>query len=206
MRQGWLQGGAWLLATGAAVTLSWFGVHTVMTGTAYDPPVTTPVARADAAESASGTPPVASSATHRPPGSPAPPEPASPAAPDDGDGAPGSGEGADGAGEESPGSATSQTTPTGEPTAGETPEDAPAQAPGEDRGEVRSYTADGGRVAFDLRADSASLVSATPHSGWEVRVWTQEQWVRVTFSRGDRSSSVFCTWHDGPPRVQVDER
>ena len=29
---------AWTLATGAAVTLSWWGVHTVMSGTAYDPP------------------------------------------------------------------------------------------------------------------------------------------------------------------------
>ncbi|WP_431782326.1 hypothetical protein [Streptomyces chumphonensis] len=204
MRQGWLQVGAWLLATGAAVTLSWFGVRTVITGTAYDPPVATPVARADAAESASGTPPE-SSATHRPPGSPAPPEPASPDAPAPGDGvgAPDGGEGEDGGAEEPTGSATPQRTPSEASPNGEASQDAPGE---EDRGEVRSYTADGGRVAFDLRADSASLVSATPHSGWEVRVWTQEQWVRVTFSRGDRSSSVFCTWHDGPPRVQVDER
>ncbi|WP_340561333.1 hypothetical protein [Streptomyces sp. GSL17-111] len=203
MRQGWLQGGAWLLATGAAVTLSWFGVHTVITGTAYDPPVATPVARAKAAESASGTPPE-SSATHRPPGSPAPQEPAaSPVVPgDDGE----RDDGEDGGGEEPAEPTPPQETPAEEPPTGEAPEDAPAHAPGEGQGEVRSYTADGGRVAFDLRADSASLVSATPHSGWEVQVWTQEQWVRVTFSQGDRSSSVFCTWHDGPPRVQVDER
>ncbi|MDV9169674.1 hypothetical protein R6V09_05925 [Streptomyces sp. W16] len=39
---------AWLLATGAAVTLSWWGVHTVMTGTAYDPPRALPITAAGA--------------------------------------------------------------------------------------------------------------------------------------------------------------
>src|SRR5262245_43556040 len=34
---------AWSLATGAAVTLSWWGVHTVMAGTAYDPPRALPI-------------------------------------------------------------------------------------------------------------------------------------------------------------------
>ncbi|MEU8587989.1 hypothetical protein AB0C59_13485 [Streptomyces sp. NPDC048664] len=37
---------AWSLATGAAVTLSWWGVHTVMAGTAYDPPRALPIAAA----------------------------------------------------------------------------------------------------------------------------------------------------------------
>lgn len=37
---------AWSLATGAAVTLSWWGVHTVMTGTAYDPPRALPITAA----------------------------------------------------------------------------------------------------------------------------------------------------------------
>jgi hypothetical protein len=39
---------AWSLATGAAVTLSWWGVHTVMTGTAYDPPRALPITAAGA--------------------------------------------------------------------------------------------------------------------------------------------------------------
>ncbi|EFL41216.1 secreted protein, partial [Streptomyces griseoflavus Tu4000] len=48
MRRGLVHVLAWLLATGAAVTLSWWGVSTVMTGTAYDPPRALPVAAADA--------------------------------------------------------------------------------------------------------------------------------------------------------------
>jgi hypothetical protein len=39
---------AWSLATGAAVTLSWWGVHTVMAGTAYDPPRALPITAAGA--------------------------------------------------------------------------------------------------------------------------------------------------------------
>ncbi|MEU2878497.1 hypothetical protein ABZ651_19735, partial [Streptomyces sp. NPDC007070] len=39
---------AWSLATGAAATLSWWGVHTVMAGTAYDPPRALPITAAEA--------------------------------------------------------------------------------------------------------------------------------------------------------------
>ncbi|MEU3028231.1 hypothetical protein ACPCBC_15965 [Streptomyces incarnatus] len=48
MRRGLVHVLAWLLATGAAVTLSWWGVHTVMAGTAYDPPRALPVVGAGA--------------------------------------------------------------------------------------------------------------------------------------------------------------
>jgi hypothetical protein len=34
---------AWALTTAAAATLSWFGVHSVLRGTAYDPPRALPV-------------------------------------------------------------------------------------------------------------------------------------------------------------------
>ncbi|MGW7191937.1 hypothetical protein ACWGIP_22745, partial [Streptomyces sp. NPDC054838] len=44
MHRGLLHAFAWTLATGAAVTLSWWGVHTVMSGTAYDPPRAVPLA------------------------------------------------------------------------------------------------------------------------------------------------------------------
>ncbi|NEB78255.1 hypothetical protein G3I40_23980, partial [Streptomyces sp. SID14478] len=66
MRRGLVHTVAWLLATLAAVTLSWWGVHTVMSGTAYDPPRAMPVVAADESDSAS---PLASS-THRPEASP----------------------------------------------------------------------------------------------------------------------------------------
>ncbi|MBX4178485.1 hypothetical protein K3A88_28170, partial [Streptomyces geysiriensis] len=48
MRRGLIHVIAWLLATGAAVTLSWWGVHTVMAGTAYDAPRALPITAADA--------------------------------------------------------------------------------------------------------------------------------------------------------------
>ena len=48
MRRGLVHVLAWSLATGAAVTLSWWGVHTVMAGTAYDPPRALPITAADA--------------------------------------------------------------------------------------------------------------------------------------------------------------
>ncbi|MBW1603129.1 hypothetical protein JJV70_13640 [Streptomyces sp. JJ66] len=195
MRQGWAQAGAWLLATGAAVTLSWFGVHTVISGTAYDAPLATPIAHAATPEGSSpdGDEPTASS-TRDPAGTPSPsrtppespegsssPSPADPVAP------------ADGGRESPPPAGDEEGGPSGEPPAAQS-------------GNVRGYTVAGGRVAFELGADSASLVSATPEAGWQVRVWKQEQWIRVTFTSGERASSVFCTWHDGPPRVQLDER
>jgi hypothetical protein len=34
---------AWVLTTSAAVTLSWFGVHTVLAGTQYEPPRSLPI-------------------------------------------------------------------------------------------------------------------------------------------------------------------
>lgn len=65
---------------------------------------------------------------------------------------------------------------------------------------------EGGRTAFALGERHAELVSATPASGWQMRVWKAEGWLRVTFTRDDREISVFCVWHDSPPRVEIDDR
>lgn len=72
-------------------------------------------------------------------------------------------------------------------------------------GEVKSYDTDGGRAVFDLGKTSASLVSATPASGWSMQVWKTETWIRVEFSSGADRVSVFCTWHDSAPRVEVND-
>jgi hypothetical protein len=186
MRRALVHAGAWALATGAAVTLSWFGVHTVVSGTAYDPPRALPIA---------GDPP-APSASH--PG----PEPETdstrrPRPPSD-TGSPKSSRSAASRGSEGTHRDAGR---TGE--AGASREDA-----GRSRGtpgNVESHELRGGRVAFDLGPDSAALVSATPNPGWEMRVWRESRWIRVTFSRGEEASSVFCVWHGTPPRVTVDE-
>ncbi|MFE2642496.1 hypothetical protein ACFXDO_07940 [Streptomyces nigra] len=163
---------AWSLATGAAVTLSWWGVHTVMAGTVYDRPRALPITAADVTTRDSE--PLASS-TNRPTPSPSP----SPRSPK----------------------------PTREPStsAPSTPPpktSSPASSP-DTSGQVKSYDTEGGRVVFDIGTSSASLVSAAPGAGWSMQVWKTESWIRVEFSTGADRVSVFCTWHDGPPRVEI---
>ncbi|MHA5048842.1 hypothetical protein [Streptomyces sp. SD15] len=161
---------AWSLATGAAVTLSWWGVHTVMTGTAYNPPRALPITAADAATQEAK--PLASS-TGRSPASP------SPAAP----------------------KPETSRKPTTTPSPSKSP--SPSASSPTASGRVKSYDTDGGRAVFDLDETSATLVSATPGSGWSMQVWKTESWIRVEFTSGADRVSVFCTWHDGPPRVDI---
>ncbi|MDH6518856.1 cytoskeletal protein RodZ [Streptomyces sp. SAI-208] len=166
MRRGLVHVLAWLLATGAAVTLSWWGVHTVMAGTAYDPPRALPITAAEATTQESkplASPTPTPSGRTTPSKSPAPTPRATTAQP-----------------------APSSKSPS--PTAS---------------GRVRSYDTDGGRAVFDLGEKSATLVSATPGTGWSMQVWKTESWIRVEFSSGADRVSVFCTWHDGPPRVEI---
>ncbi|MEG3628795.1 hypothetical protein [Streptomyces poriticola] len=177
MRRGLVHVLAWLLATGAAVTLSWWGVHTVMAGTAYDPPRALPIKAAEA--SASQRSPLSSGTA---PG--APPSPTAPAPTPTGSERPGTGP-----------------PPSQPPSTGPTPKDPAPTATGS--GRVRSYDTDGGRAVFDLGTASASLVSATPGAGWSMQVWKTESWIRVEFTSGADRVSVFCTWHDGPPRVEI---
>ncbi|MFF1308561.1 hypothetical protein [Streptomyces sp. NPDC058307] len=165
MRRGLVHVLAWLLATGAAVTLSWWGVHTVMAGTAYDPPRALPITAADATTQESK--PLTSSTPTRT-GRAAPSK--SPSA--------------------TPSATTARPTPSKSPS--------PTAS-----GRVRSYDTDGGRAVFDLGEKSATLVSATPGTGWSMQVWKTESWIRVEFASGADRVSVFCTWHDGPPRVEI---
>lgn len=173
MRRGLIHAIAWSLATGAAVTLSWWGVHTVMAGTAYDPPRAIPLA-------ADGDP--LSSSTHRPDPTPTP-SPSKSHKPS-----------------KSPESRPSKAKPSGDK-----PSSPSASAPAPTPGNVKSYSTDGGRVVFDLGKDSATLVSATPAAGWSVQVWKQDTWIRVEFSAGAARVSVFCTWHDHAPSVDINK-
>ncbi|MDI3386972.1 hypothetical protein QIS99_12290 [Streptomyces sp. B-S-A8] len=192
MRQrGLVHGLAWTLATGAAVTLSWWGVHTVMSGTAYDRPRAVPLAGGSDGSPAQGASPRASS-THRPRATPEP-EP-------ERSGSGGSGESGGSSGSSSSGGGSSS------PDRPSAPANSPDPGEGAPSGDVKSYTVAGGRVVFEMGRSSAELVSATPDSGWQMQVWKQERWIRVTFTQGGREVSVFCTWHDHAPRVQVDER
>ncbi|MEU6660904.1 hypothetical protein [Streptomyces sp. NPDC046821] len=157
MRRGIVHTAAWLAATGAAVTLSWWGVHTVLAGTVYDPPRAVPVA-AGATETRS----------------PASPEP--------------------------PPSPTHSPSPSRPPV---TPPKTPASPSPTAAGTVKGYTTPGGRAVFDLGKESAALVSATPAAGWSVQVWKDSTWIRVEFTSGTDRVSVFCTWHDHAPSVEI---
>ncbi|MET7293523.1 hypothetical protein ABZS79_15545 [Streptomyces griseoloalbus] len=187
MRRGLVHVLAWLLATGAAVTLSWWGVSTVMTGTAYDPPRALPIAAAGADDSAEERSYPVSSSTRRP------------------SGAERSQDAEDA--EESrkpsakPGEASREPAPRPSRTAAPTHSPSPT-APAA-TGQVKGYDTKGGRAVFDLGETSASLVSATPGAGWSMQVWKTQTWIRVEFASGADRVSVFCTWHDGPPRVEV---
>ncbi|MEU6118025.1 hypothetical protein ABZ840_26190 [Streptomyces sp. NPDC047117] len=184
VRRGLVHAAAWTLATGAAVTLSWFGVHTVVSGTAYDPPRALPLsddapgAQADGESSA--TPRVSSTHRPKPSGTPSPSptrkttRPEEPAAPP---------------------SSPAPTRSTADPST-------PAQDEG--TGTVRGYRTDGGRVVLDVRSSYAELVSATPGAGWQMQVWKQDGWLRVDFTRGNDRTSVICAWNGHPPVVTTD--
>lgn len=185
MQRGLVHALAWSLATGAAVTLSWWGVHTVMAGTAYDPPRAVPIA-AGARSEGDGAESLVSS-THRPEPSPSNPPSATPRA------------------TPKP-SATPSRTPSRTPgtPAGTPRPTAAATASADASGTAKSYRTDGGRIVFELAADSAKLVSATPEQDWSVQVWTNTTWIRVNFTKDDGTTvSVFCTWNDHPPQVDI---
>ncbi len=170
---------AWMLATGAAVTLCWWGVHTVMSGTAYDRPLAVPLA----------TQPLSSPTRSAQPSHSPSPSPSASAS-----------------GSPSPGPSAS---PTAGPSVGG-PAQKPSASPdgrqqpvGQDAGKVKAYPVSGGRVTFSLGTSSAELVSATPAAGWRMQVWKQDFWIRVTFTLDGREVSVFCTWHNHPPVVEI---
>ncbi|WP_369259663.1 hypothetical protein [Streptomyces sp. R35] len=174
MRRGLVHVLAWSLATGAAVTLSWWGVHTVMAGTAYDPPRALPITAGDA--TTQGSKPLASSTQRAEPSKSASRPPATTRKP--------------------------TSTPSKSATQSASPSRSASPSP-TSSGQIKSYDTDGGRAVFDLGKTSATLVSATPGSGWSMQVWKTESWIRVEFTSGADRVSVFCTWHDGPPHVEI---
>ncbi|MFE2294345.1 hypothetical protein [Streptomyces sp. NPDC059452] len=194
MQRGLVHALAWSLATGAAVTLSWWGVHTVMTGTAYDPPRAVPISVGAGTPKRIGQsteePLVSSTYRASPSSSPSAhsstPIPSAPAA--------------------RPSSTPSSAAPAEPPAAAKS-----GSGSGSDSGsgEVKGYRTAGGRVVFELGSSSAKLVSATPEPGWSMQVWTNDAWIRVDFSDGrgenGKTYSAFCTWNGHPPMVQIVE-
>ncbi|MEE1785959.1 hypothetical protein PUR71_24105 [Streptomyces sp. SP17BM10] len=176
MRNGLVQLGAWAAATGAAVALSWFGVHAVLTGDAFEQPKALPLP----SPATGGGPltPAASPAEER--SAPQPDGSAQPVSP----------------------SAVSSRTPASAATAAPTSH-RPVPAATTATSSVKSYPVPGGRVALDIRPDRASLVSATPDPGWQMQVWNGDQWMRVDFTKDNQANSVFVYWNGHPPVVET---
>ncbi|MFJ9627646.1 hypothetical protein ACIRU8_08130 [Streptomyces sp. NPDC101175] len=165
---------AWSLATGAAVTLSWWGVHTVMTGTAYDPPRALPITAAGATAQAA-TPPAGPTVRAE-----SAPTPSSTPTPTRGTGpAPG----------KTPATSPSLSVSASSAGSGQ------VKSYDTDGGRVV--------LELDFDPAYVSLVSATPGTGWSMQVWKTDSWLRVEFTKGTAKVSVICTWHDGAPRVDV---
>ncbi|MGW2374619.1 hypothetical protein [Kitasatospora sp. NPDC001683] len=177
MRNGLVQLCAWAAATGAAVALSWLGVHAVLTGAAFEQPAALPLP----SPKAGGTSYGASAAPVPAPTADTPAQPAAPTAATTAAHAPADGPATTG---------TAATPPARRPTPTAT-------------STVRSYPVPGGRVALDIRADRASLVSATPDPGWQMQVWNGDQWMRVDFTRENQANSVFVYWNGHPPVVET---
>jgi hypothetical protein len=95
---------------------------------------------------------------------------------------------------------TSTATPSARPSATAASSSPSATA----AGTVRSYTLDGGRVALLVTADSATLVTATPDSGFSVQTWSGTDWLRVDFTSGAQVSSLIATWYQQTPTVTVE--
>ncbi|QDY76866.1 hypothetical protein [Streptomyces qinzhouensis] len=204
MRRGLVHAIAWTLSTGAAVTLSWWGVHTVMSGTAYDRPRALPI---NAGEDPTTQAKPRVSATHRP-------QPVPDVRPSKTSDTPGSritedtprtpGGGGDSGGS---GDGGKPDTPSGRPDGGSRPSStSPTPVSSKPTGTVKGQTVDGGQVLFDVGPASAELLSATPNEGWRMDVYKETTFIRVVFTSDTREISVFCIWNGHPPRFDFDER
>jgi hypothetical protein len=167
---------AWAVAAGAAVTLSWWGVHTVMEGTVYDPPRAVPLTGSSAASqpvsSSTRRPRPTPTATTGPPARPAP----------------------------SPSFRPSTAGPSHPPSPHPSPDGTDDEV---EDGVVRPYDTKGGRVVLDIGKTRASLVSATPRSGWSMQVWKTSTWLRVEFASDTEKVSLICDWYQQQPQVQI---
>ncbi|WP_354640749.1 hypothetical protein [Kitasatospora camelliae] len=183
MRSGLVHLGAWAAATGAAVALSWLGVHAVLADTVFEQPTAVPLppAAERSPDTSSDAPqPAAETSASASPAQASPsPSASSPA-----------------------GSPSAPASPTG-PATGRPATSSPPTGSTGSTSSVKSYRVPGGRVALDIRTEDAQLVSATPDPGWQMQVWHGDHWMRIDFSQENRTSSVFVTWNGHPPTVQT---
>ncbi|MBO4271094.1 hypothetical protein [Microbispora triticiradicis] len=71
---------------------------------------------------------------------------------------------------------------------------------------LHTFTLKGGRATIAVTSKDCRVVTATPNDGYQVKVWEEEQWLRVAFLREVHESSAFCAWNALPPRLDTYER
>ncbi|WP_214106428.1 hypothetical protein [Acrocarpospora catenulata] len=181
---------AWCGATALAVGVAWLGVGEVLHATvlAEDPPAPMVVA---APTGVSGVARAETTPTARPTRTPRP--------------------------RETPRASPRETRPTPRPTrsvrvtapAKQDPAPRPSpppSTPSAGTGEVlHTFTLKGGRAVVAVRAGDCRMVSATPADGYELKVWDEPYWLRITFLAPGHESSAFCTWNALPPRLDTYE-
>lgn len=84
----------------------------------------------------------------------------------------------------------------------------PSARPRRDQAEetLHTFTLKGGRATIAVTSRDCRVVTATPNDGYQVKVWEEEQWLRVAFLREVHESSAFCAWNALPPRLDTYER
>ncbi|GAA0430578.1 hypothetical protein Acor_46310 [Acrocarpospora corrugata] len=182
---------AWCGATALAVTVAWLGVGQVLHNTVLGDEPLAPVLLAAPPTGVSGV----SRALSPPPSIPASPKPKPTKAP-------------------RPSKQVRPTEPAPETTAPrpQTPRESPAPSraatpssqatPGE---VLHTFTLRGGRATIAVREKDCRMVSATPADGYELKVWDESHWLRITFLQGTKESSAFCVWNALPPRLDTYE-
>lgn len=188
-----IRAGGWTLAVAAVAGLSGFGVHQVLAEPAVAArpvaasSVILPTAPAGASPATTSRRPVAPPAdqvAHAAPSRTASAAASSPAASPSDSGGP----------------SASPARAVGGPSAAPSASAAPASAAATGR---QTYTVQGGQVVLELDASSATLVSAVPAPGWQVRVWRRSGWLQVAFTSAGDVSAVSCSWQGHPPQVRT---
>ncbi|WP_406288241.1 hypothetical protein [Embleya sp. NBC_00896] len=169
----------WLAVTAVAVALSWWGVRSVLRNTVFEAPQAPTFTAGD-----EPPPPVTASP-------PVPDAVTTSAAPD-------------------LISATNRTPASSSAPPSTKPPTTSAPPPTQKRADqlasaVQSFEVRGGRASFKYQATSATLVAATPNTGWSVKVWPSTTWIRVDFTNNGRTSSVFVVWNGHDPTASTYE-
>ncbi|WP_328710828.1 hypothetical protein [Microbispora hainanensis] len=197
---------AWCGATAVAVGVSWLGVRDVLRSAILDDAPLAPVVAVAAPPSVSPpvpptVSPTAVGVSEKPSPAPSGPRPSGGATP----------------GRRSPSRPaatpvrTVRTSPAPRPARATRParttESAPAprQRKAADGESLHTFTLKGGRATIAVTSADCHVVTATPNDGYEVKVWEEDQWLRVAFLRDAHESSAFCTWNALPPRLDTYE-